>query len=219
MRIPDRGVYRSTDGGANWTKTLDHKVNGRAIGAIDIVMDPTNPNVLYAATYDKVRKPWTFGEGGPGSAMFKCADGGAKWTQLTNGLPTGMLGRIGLSIARNAPKTIYAVIENVNAAPNAKVTPEERAQAARAGLRRRLDRRRTASLRRCRRDVAEGVTGRECRRHQRLHRRRPDAAQRQRHHRPHRVVADAAAAGRAAARPTTTARSASIPTTRSTSTC
>ncbi len=54
---PDRGVYRSTDGGASWTKTLDHKVDGRSIGAIDIAMDPTNPNMLYASTYDKVRKP------------------------------------------------------------------------------------------------------------------------------------------------------------------
>ena len=76
---PDRGVYRSTDGGETWTKTLDHKVDGRAIGAIDIAMDPSNPNVLYAATYDKVRKPWTFGEGGPGSAIFKSTDGGATW--------------------------------------------------------------------------------------------------------------------------------------------
>ena len=122
---PDRGVYRSTDGGANWTKTLDHKVDGRAIGAIDIVMDPVNANTLYAATYDKVRKPWTFGEGGPGSAIFKSTDGGVKWTQLTTGLPTGMLGRIGLSIARNAPKTVYAVIENANSRT---VPPEERAK-------------------------------------------------------------------------------------------
>jgi photosystem II stability/assembly factor-like uncharacterized protein len=111
---PDRGVYRSTDGGKSWTKTLDHKVDGRAIGAIDIAMDPVNPNVLYAATYDKVRKPWTFGEGGPGSALFKSTDAGASWRQMTSGLPTGMLGRIGLSIARSDPKTVYAVIENAN---------------------------------------------------------------------------------------------------------
>ena len=114
---PERGVYRSMDGGKTWTKTLDHKVDGREIGAIDIQMDPANPQVLYAATYDKVRKPWTFGEGGPGSAIFKSTDGGARWTQLTNGLPTGLLGRIGLAIARNDPKTVYAVIENANAAP------------------------------------------------------------------------------------------------------
>jgi photosystem II stability/assembly factor-like uncharacterized protein len=111
---PDRGLYRSTDGGTTWTKTLDHKVDGRAIGAIDVAMDPVNPKVLYAATYDKVRKPWTFGEGGPGSAIFKSIDGGATWRQLTAGLPTGMIGRIGLSIARSDPKTVYAVVENAN---------------------------------------------------------------------------------------------------------
>jgi photosystem II stability/assembly factor-like uncharacterized protein len=120
---PDRGVYRSTDGGKTWTKTLDHKVDGREIGAIDIAMDPSNPNVLYAATYDKVRRPWTFGEGGPGSALFKSTDGGATWRQLTTGLPTGMLGRIGISIARSDPKTVYAVIENANSRT---VPPEER---------------------------------------------------------------------------------------------
>ena len=110
----DRGVYRSADGGATWTKTLDHKVEGRAIGAIDVVMDPVNPKVLYAATYDKVRKPWTFGEGGPGSAIFKSLDAGVTWRQLTAGLPTGMIGRIGLAIARIDPKTVYAVVENAN---------------------------------------------------------------------------------------------------------
>ncbi len=122
---PERGVYRSTDGGRTWTKTLDHKVEGREIGAIDVAMDPANPNVLYAATYDKVRRPWTFGEGGPGSAIFKSTDGGTSWRQLTSGLPTGMLGRIGLAIARSDPKTVYAVVENANAR-DPKVTPEER---------------------------------------------------------------------------------------------
>ena len=122
---PDRGVYRSADGGATWTKTLDHKVDGREIGAIDLVMDPVNPNVMYAATYDKVRRPWTFGEGGPGSAIFKSTDGGLKWTQLTKGLPTGMIGRIGLAIAKSDPKTVYAIVENANAR-DAKITPEER---------------------------------------------------------------------------------------------
>lgn len=122
---PDRGVYRSTDGGANWTRTLNHQVDGRPIGAIDIAMDPSNPSVLYASTYDKVRRPWTFGEGGPGSAIFKSTDGGGTWRQLTAGLPTGMIGRIGLSIARSAPKTVYAVVENANAR-DPKVSAEER---------------------------------------------------------------------------------------------
>ena len=111
---PDRGLYRSTDGGKTWTRTLDHKVDGRQIGAIDIAMDPSNPNILYASTYDKVRKPWTFGEGGPGSAIFKSTDGGVTWRQLTSGLPTGMIGRIGLAVARSEPKTVYAVVENAN---------------------------------------------------------------------------------------------------------
>ena len=122
---PDRGVYRSTDGGKTWTRTLHHQVDGRAIGAIDIAMDPSNADTLYAATYDKVRRPWTFGEGGPGSAIFKSTDGGRTWQLLTTGLPTGMIGRIGLSVARSDPKTVYAVIENANAR-DPKVTPEER---------------------------------------------------------------------------------------------
>jgi photosystem II stability/assembly factor-like uncharacterized protein len=122
---PERGVYRSMDGGKSWTKTLDHKVDGREIGAIDIAMDPANPQVLYAATYDKVRKPWTFAEGGPGSALWKSTDGGAKWTQLTSGLPTGLIGRIGISIARSDPKTVYAVVENANSRTMA---AEERAK-------------------------------------------------------------------------------------------
>jgi len=120
---PDRGVYRSTDGGRTWTKTLDHRVDGREIGAIDLAMDPVNSSVLYASTYDKVRKPWTFGEGGPGSALFKSTDGGAKWRQLTSGLPTGMIGRIGIAIARSDPKTVYAVVENANSRT---VAPDER---------------------------------------------------------------------------------------------
>ena len=112
---PDRGLYRTTDGGATWTKVLDHKVDGRAIGVVDVAMDPSNPQVLYAATYDKTRRPWSFGEGGPGSRVFKSTNGGTTWTQMTNGLPTGMLGRIGIAIARNAPRTVYLVIENANA--------------------------------------------------------------------------------------------------------
>ena len=112
---PDRGLYRTTDGGTTWTKVLDHKVDGREIGVVDVAMDPSNPQILYAATYDKVRHPWTFGEGGPGSRVFKSTNGGNTWTQMTNGLPTGMLGRIGIAIARNAPRTVYLVIENANA--------------------------------------------------------------------------------------------------------
>ncbi|HEX6693985.1 MAG TPA: hypothetical protein VF035_04690 [Longimicrobiales bacterium] len=111
----ERGLYMTTDGGATWAKAFDHRVDGRAIGVVDVAMDPSNPQVLYAATYDKVRRPWTFGEGGPGSALFKSTDGGRTWAQLTNGLPTGMIGRIGIGIARSSPSTVYAIIENANA--------------------------------------------------------------------------------------------------------
>ena len=111
---PERGLYMSTNGGRTWDRTLAHQIGGRAIGVVDVAMDPSNPQVLYAATYDKVRRPWTFGEGGPGGGLFKSTDGGRTWQQMTNGLPTGLLGRIGLSIARNAPNTVYAIIENAN---------------------------------------------------------------------------------------------------------
>jgi photosystem II stability/assembly factor-like uncharacterized protein len=119
----ERGLYKTADGGKTWTKSLAVKVEGKDIGAVDVAMDPKNPLVLYAATYDKVRKPWTFGEGGPGSSIHKTTDGGKTWTKLTGGLPTGMLGRIGISIFRQDPNVVYAVIENAN---SPKVPADER---------------------------------------------------------------------------------------------
>jgi len=119
----ERGLYKTTDGGKTWTKSLAVKVEGKDIGAVDVAMDPKNPLVLYAATYDKVRRPWTFGEGGPGSGIHKTTDGGKTWTKLTGGLPTGMLGRIGISIFRQDPNVVYAVIENAN---SPKVSADER---------------------------------------------------------------------------------------------
>jgi hypothetical protein len=110
----ERGVFKTTDGGRTWTKSLDVKIGDRAIGACEIVIDPKNPNVLYAASYDKERKPWTFNLGGPGSAIYKTTDAGKSWTKLTNGLPGGMVGRIGLDIYPKNPNIIYANIENAN---------------------------------------------------------------------------------------------------------
>ncbi len=112
---PERGLYKTTDGGKTWVKSLDWNVDGREIGVVDIAMDPRNSQVLYAATYDKVRRAWTFGEGGLGSGIHKTTDGGRTWTKLTTGLPIGLLGRIGLAIARQDSNTVYAVIENANA--------------------------------------------------------------------------------------------------------
>ena len=110
----ERGVFKTVDGGKTWTKSLDVKADGKVIGASDIVMDPKKPEILYAATYDKERKPWTFNLGGPGSAIYKTVDAGKTWTKLTTGLPGGMLGRIGIDISLKNPLVLYANIENAN---------------------------------------------------------------------------------------------------------
>ncbi|MBW8895993.1 MAG: hypothetical protein JF613_07400, partial [Acidobacteria bacterium] len=105
----ERGLYKTTDGGKTWTNT---KFIDENTGFTDVVMDPTNPNVLIAASYERRRTPWGFNGGGPGSGLWKTSDGGKSWTKLTNGLPTNpMIGRIGLDIARSKPSTIYASIE------------------------------------------------------------------------------------------------------------
>jgi len=72
---PERGLYKTTDGGKTWQLILQKEVDGRYIGVIDVVMDLTNPDILFAATYDKVRKPYTFNLGGPGSRIYKTTDG------------------------------------------------------------------------------------------------------------------------------------------------
>jgi photosystem II stability/assembly factor-like uncharacterized protein len=111
---PERGLYKTADGGKTWAKVLDVSVDGRAVGVVDVVMDPSAPDTLYAAAYDKFRRPWTWGIGGAGSGIHKTVDGGKSWTKLTNGLPGGILGRIGLAIYAKNPKIIYAEIENAN---------------------------------------------------------------------------------------------------------
>ncbi|HSF99610.1 MAG TPA: hypothetical protein VLA20_00710 [Vicinamibacterales bacterium] len=117
----ERGVYKTTDGGRTWTRSLSVEANGKHIGVVDVAMDPKNPSVLYAAAYDKVRRPWTFAEGGPGSAVYKTTDAGRTWTKLGGGLPEGLLGRIGLSVSRQDSNTVYAVIENGGPADDARV--------------------------------------------------------------------------------------------------
>jgi len=107
---PERGLYKTTDGGKTWTNT---KFIDNDTGFTDVVIDPSNPNLLIAASYQRRRQPWGFNGGGPGSALWKTTDGGKTWTKLTgNGLPGNpMIGRIGLDIARSKPSTIYASIE------------------------------------------------------------------------------------------------------------
>ncbi|HSP89405.1 MAG TPA: hypothetical protein VLN08_00775 [Vicinamibacterales bacterium] len=110
----ERGVYKTIDGGKTWTKSLEVKADGRMVGAADLVMDPKNPKILYAAAYDKERLPWTFNLGGPGSGIYKTTDAGKTWSKLGGGLPGGMLGRIGLDVYAKNPLIVYANIENAN---------------------------------------------------------------------------------------------------------
>ncbi|MEP7346871.1 MAG: hypothetical protein ABI877_16480, partial [Gemmatimonadaceae bacterium] len=106
---PDRGVFKTTDGGATWKKSL---FVDSLTGAVDLVMDPTDPNTLYAAAYQRLRTPWGFNGGGPGSGIYKTMDGGATWRRLTNGLPPGDIGRIGLAIAQTNGRTLNALVEH-----------------------------------------------------------------------------------------------------------
>jgi len=125
---PERGVFKTADGGKTWTKVL--YVND-TIGVIDLVMNQTNPNVLYAAAYEKYRYPWRFVEGGEGSAVYQTTDGGKTWNKLGGGLPGGRIGRIGLDIYQKNPKIVYALVENANMRPP---TEEEAKQARERGL-------------------------------------------------------------------------------------
>ena len=107
---PDRGIFKTTDGGLSWEKILYANLK---TGAADLIMDPTNPNKLVAALWEHKRDPWFFKSGGKGSGLFITVDGGKNWTKKTNddGLPEGDLGRIGLAMAHNKPNIIYALIE------------------------------------------------------------------------------------------------------------
>ncbi|MDF0706131.1 WD40/YVTN/BNR-like repeat-containing protein [Flagellimonas okinawensis] len=107
---PERGVFKTTDGGETWEKVLF--VNNKT-GVADLVMDPKNPNKLIAAMWEHKRDPWFFKSGGEGSGLHITHDGGKTWKKITeeDGLPKGDLGRIGVAIARNKPNIIYALVE------------------------------------------------------------------------------------------------------------
>ncbi|HEY2092991.1 MAG TPA: glycosyl hydrolase [Thermoanaerobaculia bacterium] len=109
----DRGLYKTTDGGKTWTQSLAISEN---TGATDVVMDPTNPDVLYAASYQRRRHVFTLIDGGPESAIYKSTDAGKNWKKLKDGLPKEDMGRIGLAIAPHHPKTVYATIESTRKA-------------------------------------------------------------------------------------------------------
>ncbi len=104
----ERGVYRSSDGGASWDKILyiDQKT-----GCADLVMDPSDPNTLYASMWEFRRTGWSFMSGGSNSALYKSTDGGTSWNIIHNGFPDGDLGRLAIAVAPSNPKVLYTVIE------------------------------------------------------------------------------------------------------------
>jgi photosystem II stability/assembly factor-like uncharacterized protein len=105
----ERGVYKTTDAGKTWKKVL---YVDSLTGATDMVMDPSDPNTVIVATYQRLRRTWGFNGGGPGSGLYKTSDGGATWKKLTAGIPGGDKGRIGLAISRSTPKVVMATIEH-----------------------------------------------------------------------------------------------------------
>jgi len=107
---PERGVYKTIDGGKTWAKIL---YTNQKSGAADLVMDPQNPNKLIAAMWEHKRDPWFFSSGGEGSGLYSTYDGGDTWKKITSddGLPEGNLGRIGIAIAPSKPDIVYALVE------------------------------------------------------------------------------------------------------------
>ncbi|WP_088340204.1 VPS10 domain-containing protein [Robiginitalea sediminis] len=103
-----RGVYKTTDGGATWTQVLG---NDAWTGATDLIIDPRDPQVLYAATWDRHRTVAALMGGGPGTGIHKSTDGGETWEELTSGLPKSNMGKIGLAISPQQPDVLYAAIE------------------------------------------------------------------------------------------------------------
>jgi len=111
---PERGVYKTTDGGQSWEQVLfvdEHT------GAIDLAMDPNDPRTVFAAMYQRRRTGWGFNGGGPGSGLYRTTDGGATWLELTEGLPTGDKGRIGVAVHRQDGNFICAIVEADASAP------------------------------------------------------------------------------------------------------
>ncbi len=110
----DRGIYKTSNGGQTWTQVLQVET----AGAIDLVIDPSNPDVLYASFWERSRKAYEFDEDGPGSGIYKSTDGGKTWNLSMKGIPQGEgTGRIGLAISSSQPKTLYAFLDNQETDP------------------------------------------------------------------------------------------------------
>ncbi len=107
-----RGLYKTTDGGQTWIKLINGLPNDEKTGAIELIMDPTDPNTLYVGFWQRIRRPYRFDSGGPNGGIFKSTDGGDSWTKLTSGLPEGDTGKIGLAICRSKPEVLMAFVEH-----------------------------------------------------------------------------------------------------------
>ena len=108
----DHGVFKTTDGGKTWRNLTQGLPDDGQTGASDLVMDPTNPSVLYVGMWERIREPHRFLSGGPSGGIFKSTDGGETWTKLSRGLPTGETGKIGLSVFRGDPRILVAIVEH-----------------------------------------------------------------------------------------------------------
>ncbi len=127
----ERGLFKTEDGGKTWQKLAGGLPNDGKTGAVDMVMSPADPNVLYVTFWQRLRQPWRFDSGGPNSGIYKTTDAGKTWKKLVQGLPTGDLGRIGIAISRSNPKVLMAVVEHgfqpprmIGTAPNQKENPD-----------------------------------------------------------------------------------------------
>lgn len=108
----ERGVFKTTDGGLTWRRVL---FVGPDVGAADLVQDPSDGDILYAAAYEHRRLPYRYIGGGRGSGLYKSTDRGETWRKLTKDLPGGVLGRIGIGVSRSKPEVVYALIEHAEA--------------------------------------------------------------------------------------------------------
>ena len=108
---PQRGIFKSSDGGKTWRRTL---FKDDRTGGVDLSIDPKNPNVIFASLWEANRTPWSMSSGGPGSGLFKSTDGGDSWIEMTKnpGLPTGLWGKVGVSVSGADGNRVYAIIEN-----------------------------------------------------------------------------------------------------------
>ena len=110
----ERGVYESTDGGSTWTQVLAG--DNDTTGAVDLAIDPSNPNRVFAAMWDHLREPDLRTYGGVGSGVYRSTDGGSTWQRLTNGLPasSATIGRIGIALAASNPQRLYAIVNQTS---------------------------------------------------------------------------------------------------------